>query len=139
VSRVHPLQGRMTDLRLNSRWPRLDEFARQIALSRSSYEKYEAGERLPSLKTLHQIAVSLGLSPKVEADLVNLRNDAKADQMGLTGSICQTKAIDCDALTKRIRSEVVFVLKQEGVEIKERACRVLENRITMILKSVLGV
>lgn len=124
---------------MKSRWPDQEDFSRQVGLSLGGYRKYETGERIPSLEVLHQIIERAGIDQKVAAELLNLRNDARAIQVGVVGSICQTQAVDCDALAKRIRSETVFVLKQAGVDVKEPTKGVMEKRIAMILKSVLGV
>lgn len=136
---MHPIHQRLASLRMQSRWPDQEDFANQVGLSLGGYRKYETGERIPSLNVLQQIVAQANLDQKTAAELLNLRNDAKAIQVGLAGSVSQTQVVDCEALAKRIRSEVVYVLKQAGVEVKEATKGVMEKRISMILRNVLGV
>jgi transcriptional regulator with XRE-family HTH domain len=135
----HPLHKRLAALREQSRWSDQDGFAAQVGLSPGGYRKIETGQRIPSLAVLEQIIERASIDQKVAMELIDLWNDAKAKQAGLVGPVCRTQAVDYDALAKRVRSEVVFVLKQAGVDVKEQTKGVLEKRITMILKSVLGV
>jgi transcriptional regulator with XRE-family HTH domain len=135
----HPLHKRIAALREQSRWPDQEDFASQVGLSLGGYRKYETGERIPSLEVLRQIVERAGIDQGTADELLNLRNDAKAGQMGLLGSVSQTQAVDCESLAKRVRAETVYVLKQVGIDVKEPTRRVMEKRISMILKSVLGV
>jgi len=134
---LHPLHTALAGLRVRSRWPDQEEFAYQVGLSEGGYRKYETGERIPSLAVLKLILEKTGVSKLAADTLIQLRNEAKAQQVGIPS--CQTPAVDCDALAKRIRTETVFVLKQAGIEVKEPVRAVMEKRIAMILKSVLGV
>lgn len=133
---LHPFHTALAGLRARSRWPDQEEFAYQMGLSLGGYRKYETGERLPSLVVLQQILERTGVSQLAADALIQLRNEAKAQQVGIPS--CQTQAVDCDALAKRIRTELVFVLKQTGVDVNEATKGVLEKRVAMILKSVLG-
>ena len=135
----HPLHKRLVAIREQSRWPDQEDFSRQVGLSVGGYRKYETGTRIPSLEVLQRIIERVGVDQKDATDLLNLRNDAKATQIGIVGSICQTHAADCEALAKRIRTETIYVLKQAGIDVKEPTRAVMEKRVAMILKSVLGV
>lgn len=132
----HPLHARLAELRAASRWPDQEGFALQCGLSPGGYKKIETGERLPSRAVLLRICFNGGFSEAVERELMQLLNEAKAQQVGIP--TCRTQAVDCDALAKRIRTELVFVLKQTGIDVNEATKGVLEKRVAMILKSSLG-
>jgi transcriptional regulator with XRE-family HTH domain len=134
---LHPLHTALANLRVRSRWPDQEEFAYQMGLSLGGYRKYETGERIPSQEVMQQIIGKTGISKLAAEALLSMRNEAKAAQVGV--SLCQTQAVDCEALAKRVRSEIVYVLKQAGIEVKEGTKGVVEKRIAMILRSVLGV
>lgn len=136
---VHLFHLKLAALRQQSRWPDQEDFANQVGLSLGGYRKYETGERIPSLEVMQQIFERANVYPKIAEEVLSLRNDAKALQVGLKPHFGQTSAIDSDALAKRIKSEVVFVLKQAGIDMKDGTKGVVEKRIAMILKSVLGV
>lgn len=125
----------LINLRARSRWPDMTDFVQQVGLSEGGYRKYENGQRIPSQEVLNQIIEKTGVSKLSAEALMSMRNEAKAQQVGIP---CQTQVVDCDALAKRIKTETVYVLVQSGVEVKENTKVVMEKRIAMILKSVLG-
>jgi hypothetical protein len=134
----HPFHKELVKLRERSRWADQESFANQTLLSCKGYVKCENGERLPSREVLDRILSRVGADQATATRLIDLWNDAKAKRLGLVGAASQTPTVDCDALAKRIRSETVFVLKQAGVHVKDPTKSVMEKRIAMILKSVLG-
>jgi len=136
---IHEFHLRLASFRSESRWPDQEDFADHVGLSLGGYRKYETGERIPSLEVLQQIFERTRTNPKTAAEILNLRNDAKAAQVGLKMPFGLTSAVDSNALAKRIRSEIIFVLKQAGIEVRDSTKGVMEKRITMILKSTLGV
>jgi transcriptional regulator with XRE-family HTH domain len=138
MATIHRFHLELAKLRQASRWPDQEDFSCQVGLSLGGYRKYETGERIPSMAALQQIYQRAKVDPLLAEELLHLRNEAKALQAGLPTN-SQTPSVDSDALAKRIRSEVVFVLKQVGIEVKDNTKGVVEKRIAMILKSALGV
>lgn len=136
---VHLFHLKLAALRQQSRWPDQEDFSYQVGLSLGGYRKYETGERIPSLTVLQQIFDRAKVDPTLAAEVLNLRNDAKASQVGLKAHFSQTSAVDSSALAKRICSEIAYVLKQSGVDVKPATKGVMEKRIAMILTSALGV
>ena len=136
---IHEFHLKLASWRQRSRWPEQEDFADQTGLSVGGYKKYESGERIPSLEALHQILTRTQADIKTATDLTASRNDAKAAQVGLKMPFGLTPTVDSGALSKRIRSEVIFVLKQAGIEVRDSTKGVMEKRISMILKSTLGV
>jgi len=136
---VHLFHLKLATLRQQSRWPDQEDFASRVGLSLGGYRKYETGERIPSLEALQQIFEKANIEPRLADEVLNLRNDAKAAQVGLKPHFGQTSTVDSDALAKRIRGEIIFVLKQAGVAVPNASGGVIEKRVSMILKSVLGV
>jgi transcriptional regulator with XRE-family HTH domain len=136
---IHEFHLKLASLRMQSRWPDQEEYSSQVGLSLGGYRKYETGERIPSLEVLQQIFERTNLDPRTASTILNLRNDAKAAQVGLKMPFGLTSAVDSAALSKRIGAEVMFVLKQAGAEVKGSTRGVIEKRVAMILKSALGV
>ena len=134
---MHPFQAALVKAREMSRYPTQESFALQAGLSVGGYIKYEQGYRIPSVRALGLMIFNCGIDDRTAEKLRSLRDDARSIQAGL-GPQCQTQAVDCDALARRIRTETIFVLKQAGCWAGSKATEgVMEKRIAMILKSVL--
>lgn len=136
---IHLFHLKLAAMRQQSRWPDQEDFASRVGLSMGGYRKYETGERIPSLEALQQIFEMANVDPRTADEVLKLRNDAKAAQVGIKSPFGLTPAVDSEALSKRIRSEIIFVLKQAGIEVRDTTKGVMEKRIAMILKSTLGV
>lgn len=135
---MHEFHSELAKLRSTSRWPDQEEFSFQVGMSLGGYRKLETGERIPTTETLQKILEKVGVARPAAARLMGLRDDAKASQVGIKRPLGDLQAIDSGGLAKRVASEVVFVLKQSGVVVEANVKGVMERRIVMILKSVLG-
>jgi transcriptional regulator with XRE-family HTH domain len=125
----------LREVRISSRWPEIPDFANRVGISFGGYRKYESGERLPSWEALNRIITNGLIEEATAAELRNLWTQAKAYQAGLEGSVVEKKSVDADKLAAHIQSEVVYVLKQDGIHPLERTKKVLLNRIQLLLRS----
>lgn len=134
----HQLFFEIANLRKTSGWD-VEEFAYQVGLSKSGYEQFELGQRLPKRSTLQRILDRVKPPPATTSKIIDLWVDAKAEQAGIPSPTRQTPKVDSTALSKRIGSEVAFVLKQTGVVVSPGTKSIMEKRVLMILTSALGV
>lgn len=135
---LHPIHTKLAELRAKSRWPHVNDFSHQLGLKYRVITYYEDGTYLPSVELLQRILLLVGADHKTAAEIKKLRDNAQAIRQGISTSVYPPRAVDFDALAKRIGAEVAFVLKQEGVLIKRSTRSVVEKRALMILKSVIG-
>jgi transcriptional regulator with XRE-family HTH domain len=127
--------------RESSRWPELPDFAEHAKVSMGGYRKYENGERIPSPQMLEQIIannqVSLGVADRLRAMRDDLQINKMQLSMGQPPSALPATPADVDKLARRIHSEVLYVLKQAGIQPNQKTQRVLKKRISLILNAVL--
>jgi transcriptional regulator with XRE-family HTH domain len=134
----HQLSFELAKLRKTTGWD-VEEFAYQVGMSESGYHCIESGSRVPKRENLQKILDKVKPLPATEAKLIDLWNDARAEQVGIPSPSRQTPKVDSASLSRRISTEAAFVLKQAGVVISTNTKSVIEKRVLMILNSVLGV
>ena len=135
---VHLFHLKLAGLRQTSRWPDQEEFAYQVGLSYGGYKKYESGERIPSAEVLEKICLTLKLNEADAEELWAQRDDAKAKQVGISRPFGQGTTVDVDELAKRVQKEVTYILKQAGLKVLPPTQKVMQKRVTIILKNALG-
>lgn len=136
---VHIFHTKLAGMRQNSKWPDQEEFAHQVGLSYGGYVKYENGTRIPSVEALKQICDKAGWSAVEVEVITELRDEAKAKQVGIDRPFGLGPTVDSDAVAKKIQNEVAYILKQDGVVVPNKTQKVIEKRIVLILKNTLGV
>jgi hypothetical protein len=67
--------------------------------------------------------------------LLNLRDDQKAEQVGITRVIKKGGLEDPEATSSRIQKEVSYVLKQAGIRVPANTEKVIQKRVALILKN----
>ena len=128
------LRQKLKAVRQKSLWPTTESFAFQVGLSPGGYRKLEEGTRLPSSETLTNIMERARFTPEERTELWRLWNQAKGDEVGVV--VADPKPpIDRARMASRLLSEVVYVLRQEGINLNEKTERVLFNRIQMLLSA----
>lgn len=129
---------KLASIRQSSPWPDQEEFSYQVGLSYGGYKKYETGERIPSVEVLSKICSKLRLEEADAEELWNLRDDAKAQQVGISRPFGLGSSVNVEELAKRIQKETSYILKQAGTKLTGRTEETLSKRILIILKNALG-
>ena len=129
-----PFHKFLESVRSTSTWPTIADFARQVGLSHSGFKKYERGDRLPSKEALEKIIHRGMLGEPTAQMLYKLWNQTRAEQVGVV--VEEPVGTNSDTFAARVHSEVLYVLKQEGIQIKHKTTQVLAARIRMITSAV---
>ena len=135
---VHIFHTTLAGMRQNSKWPDQEEFANQVCLSYGGYVKYENGTRIPSVEALRQICDKARWNQKDVEDLLKLRDEAKAKQVGIDRPFGLGPTIDSEALAAKLQQEVTYILKKQGMGLPDRTKKVIRKRFFLILKNKLG-
>lgn len=126
---------KLTRLRQESRWPDIESFSIQVGLSVSGYSKCEMGHRIMSRKHLLRACELLRLNKEDADELLSLRDDQKAEQVGITRVIKKGGLEDPEATANLIQKEVSYVLKQAGIRVPASSEKVIKKRVALILKN----
>jgi len=133
IMRTDTLGQLMKDLRESSRWPEQEAFARALGITEPAYRKYEAGYRQPNAQTIELLCELLHLKGRRAKELWD------AWHREVETPVQNRPGTDLDALSKRIESEIRFILKQAEIKVPSRLGRVIRNRVGMIVKAALEV
>jgi len=135
---LYDFRKALIKLRSASQWHTPQEFSYQVGLYFKSYKRIEEGGELPAKSTLERIFARLRPSKEVEAKIWELWARARLERDGVYLPEPFPCESDLDDVSEKIKSEVIYILKQEGVYLRKTAEKVIRNRIAMILKSMLG-
>lgn len=130
----HPFCHRLVELRENSRWPTRGEFAQKIGMSLGGYQKCESGTRVMGRHLVRCLCEILKLDNKAARELIELRDSMKAEQLGITQPTIEDVP-EPEAVSGRIQKEISYVLKQAGIRVPAATEKVIEKRVTLILKN----
>lgn len=99
-------------MRLESRYPRVDDFAARVGVSSRAVHFYERGEKIPRPATLDELATVAGVDTVGRERLAVLRAEAIAQQSGMSVSI--EIGENPDELARRLAVAAVSVLRRRG-------------------------
>lgn len=128
----HPFCHRLSELRENSRWPTVKEFAQKIGMSAGGYQKCESGSRIMGSRYVRCTCEVLELSNKDARKLIELRDSMKAEQLGLSRET--EEGPNFEAVSSRVQREVSYVLKQAGIRVPPATEKVIQRRVAAILE-----
>lgn len=132
-----PFREVMKQARLNSLWPRVSDFAKQVGISTSGYDKLESGDRLPLPETLEEI-IKYGQLPEATANELRSRwRAAKSEQVGLPVS---KGPVDIPKVLNQLENEIIVVLRQYAPlanPVARQIAGVLKKRAEVILRTAL--
>lgn len=109
---VSALADRIRELRLGSRYPRVEDFASKVGVSARAIQFYERGQKIPRLPTLTEIAAVAGLDDSGRDRLAALRAEATAKQLGSPHTVLV--GANPNGLARRLAAQAVSVLRRRG-------------------------
>jgi transcriptional regulator with XRE-family HTH domain len=126
----------LAEARKNSRYPHRPDFAKAAHVARRTYEKYEAGDTVPSEEYLERIILHCSISTETADRLRRLRTETLARRAGVPVGT-PFPDLNVSELAERIQKEIEYELKRAGVKLMPSTKRVCARRIAMILNTAL--